>query len=181
MWTLQLRIWKKRRTNSYNSACKGGKMCESCKVNFPKKNPKIGCDLVVIHKERYTRPNFHRFGKRGEPILTTQFGRKFYCVKKECSWNEIPIYWKGRFFMWISLSAKLLLGHDEYLKYELCPPPICNPCPNLKSLLHRFVIKLAKFLFLAVWLITVGKLCRSSYWMYIYLNSFETILKQNME
>ena len=83
--------------------------------------------------------------------------------------------------MWIPLSVKLLLGHDECLKYELCSPPTCNPCPNLKSLFPQFVIKLAKFLFLAVWLTSVGKLCRSSYCMYIYLNSYETILKQNME
>ena len=63
--------------------CKRAKSCELCKVDFPKKNPKIGSDLVVVHKERYMRPNFDSFGKRGEPILTTQIGRKFYCTKKE--------------------------------------------------------------------------------------------------
>ena len=64
--------------------CKRAKRCESCKVDFPKKNPKIGSDLVVVHKERYMRPNFDSFGKRGEPIFTTQLGRKFYCAKKKC-------------------------------------------------------------------------------------------------
>ena len=48
------------------------KCYESYKVDFPKKNSKIGCDLVVVHKERCMRPNFDSFGKRGELILTTQ-------------------------------------------------------------------------------------------------------------
>ena len=48
------------------------KCYESCKVDFPKKNSKIGSDLVVVHKERCMRPNFDSFGKRGELILTTQ-------------------------------------------------------------------------------------------------------------
>ena len=38
-----------------------------------------------------------------------------------------------------------------------------------------------KFLFLAVLLNLVGKLCRLSYCMYISLNSSKTILKENME
>ena len=64
--------------------CKRVNRCESCKVDFPEENPKIDSDLVVVHKERYMRPNFDSFGKRGEPFLTTQLGRKFYCVKKKC-------------------------------------------------------------------------------------------------
>ena len=43
--------------------CKTAKRCESCKVDFPKENPKIGSNLVVVHKERYMRPNFDSFGK----------------------------------------------------------------------------------------------------------------------
>ena len=39
---------------------------QSC---FSKENPKIGSDLVVVHKERYMRPNFNSFGKRGEVLL----------------------------------------------------------------------------------------------------------------
>ena len=65
--------------------CKREKTCESCKVDFPKDNPKIGSDLVVVYKERYMRPNFDSFGKRGELILTTQLGRKFYCAKRSAS------------------------------------------------------------------------------------------------
>ena len=64
--------------------CKRAKRCESCKVDFPKENPKIGSNLVVVHKERYMPPNFDSFGKRGEPILPTQLERKFYCGKKKC-------------------------------------------------------------------------------------------------
>ena len=63
--------------------CKRAKRCESCKVDFPKENPKIGSNLVVVHKERYTRLNFNRFGKKGEPILTTQPVRKG-STKREC-------------------------------------------------------------------------------------------------
>ena len=37
--------------------CKRAKRCESCKVDFPKENPKIGSDLVMVHKESYMRPS----------------------------------------------------------------------------------------------------------------------------
>ena len=33
------------------SECKRTKWCESCKVDFPNENPKIGSDLVVVQKE----------------------------------------------------------------------------------------------------------------------------------
>ena len=61
--------------------CKRAKMCESCKVDFPKENQKIGSNLVAVHKKRCMRPNVDSFGKRGEPISTTQLERKFYCVE----------------------------------------------------------------------------------------------------
>ena len=99
--------------------CKRAKRCESCKVDFPKENPKIGSDFVVVQKERYMRPNFDSFGKRGEPILTTQLGRKFYCAKKKCLLKRHPYFWKGRLFMWRSVSLKLSPGHFEYLKKGL--------------------------------------------------------------
>ena len=44
-------------------------------MDFPKQNPKIGSDLIVY--ERIFVQNFDRFGKRREPILTIQLGRKF--------------------------------------------------------------------------------------------------------
>ena len=75
--------------------CKRLKRCESCKVDFSKENPQIGSDLVVLHKERYMCLNFDRF-KRGEPILMTQIGRKFYYAKKKCLWKQHPYFWKGR-------------------------------------------------------------------------------------
>ena len=53
------------------------------KKNFPKENPKIDSDLVLVHKERYIRPNFDSFGKKGEPILMTQLGRKFCYANKK--------------------------------------------------------------------------------------------------
>ena len=76
--------------------CKRPKRCESCKGDFSKENPKIGSDLVVVHKEKYVCLNFDRFGKRGEPILMTQLGRKFYYAKKKCLWKQHPYFWKGR-------------------------------------------------------------------------------------
>ena len=91
----------------------------SCKVDFPKKNPKIGNDLVLVHNERYMRLNVDSFGKRGELILTTQLGRKFYCTKKKCLSKRHPYFWKGRLFMWRSVSLKLSPGHFEYLKKGL--------------------------------------------------------------
>ena len=96
--------------------CKRAKRCESCKVNFPKKNPKIGSDLVVVHKERYMHPHFDSFGKRGESILTTELGRKFYCAKKKCLLKRHPYFWEGRLFLSRSVSSKLSPGHFEYLK-----------------------------------------------------------------
>ena len=69
--------------------CKTAKRCESCNVDFPKENPKIGSDLVLAHKERYLRPNFDSFGKKGEPMLTTQLRRKL---------KRHSYFWKGRLF-----------------------------------------------------------------------------------
>ena len=69
---------------------KRAKRCESCKVDFPKENPKIGSDLVVVHKERYMPANFDSFGEREEPILMTQLERKFYCAKKKCLLKRHP-------------------------------------------------------------------------------------------
>ena len=59
------------------------------------------------------------FGKRGELILITQLGRKFDCAKKECPLKRHPYFWKGRLFMWRSVSSKLSPGHTEYLKHGL--------------------------------------------------------------
>ena len=56
---------------------------DTMKKNFPTGNPKIDSDLVVVHKERYIRPNVDSFGKKGEPVLMIQLGRKFCCAKKE--------------------------------------------------------------------------------------------------
>ena len=61
------------------------KRCESCKVDFSKENPKIGSNLVVVLKARYMRPNLDRFEKRGEPILTTQLGKKFAMLNRSAS------------------------------------------------------------------------------------------------
>ena len=72
--------------------CKRAKTWESCKVDFPKENSEIGSDLVVVHKKRYMRPNVDGFGKRGEPIFTTQLERKFYCVKKKCLLKRHPYF-----------------------------------------------------------------------------------------
>ena len=96
--------------------CKTAKGCKSCKVDFPKENPKIGSDSVAVHKERYMRPNFDSLGKRGEPILTTQLGRRFCCAKKKCLLKRHLYFWKGRLLMWRSASFKLSPGHLEHLK-----------------------------------------------------------------
>ena len=44
--------------------CERAKSCKSCKLAFPRKNPKCGYDLAVVHKERYERPNISESGKR---------------------------------------------------------------------------------------------------------------------
>ena len=79
--------------------CERAKRCEPCKVDFLKENPKIKSDLVVVHKEKYMRSNFNRFGKRGELILTTQLGRKFYRAKKDYLLKRHSYFWKGRLFI----------------------------------------------------------------------------------
>ena len=71
-------IWLMRKNST-------AKSCESCKLAFPRKNPKWGYDLVVVHKERYERPNIGESGKRFSPIITNQLGRKLHCVKKTVS------------------------------------------------------------------------------------------------
>ena len=77
---------------------------------FSKENPKIGNDLVVVHKERYMRPNFNSFGKRGE----------VYCAKKKCRLKRHPYFWEGRFFIWRSVSLKLSPGHLKYgLQFDM--------------------------------------------------------------
>ena len=69
-----------------NVDCKRAKRCESCLMEFPKHNPKQGSDLLVVHRERYMRPNTNSVGKKLKPILTIQLGRKFYCAKKNPVW-----------------------------------------------------------------------------------------------
>ena len=99
--------------HTLDDECKRAKMCESSKVDFPKENQKIGSNLVVVHQKRCMRPNVDSFGKRGEPISTTQLERKFYCVE------TTSYFWKDRLFMWRSVSLKLSPGHFEYLKKGL--------------------------------------------------------------
>ena len=102
---LELDVEKKREFSEYwrneenfyvhhilDDECKRAKTWESCKVDFPKENSEIGSDLVVVHKKRYMRPNVDGFGKRGEPIFTTQLERKFYCVKKKCLLKRHPYF-----------------------------------------------------------------------------------------
>ena len=55
------------------------------RLNFPKKNPNIGSDLVVIQKERYMRPNFHRFGKEENQFLRLNFKESFIVPKRSAS------------------------------------------------------------------------------------------------
>ena len=71
---------------------KRAKRCESCKADFPKEGPKIGSDLVVVHKGRYMRPNFDSFGKREEPIFLTQLGRKVLLCQKEVSFETTSLF-----------------------------------------------------------------------------------------
>ena len=99
--------------------CKRVNRCESCKVDFPEENPKIDSDLVVVHKESYMRPNFDSFGKRGEPILTTQLGRKFYCAKKKCLFLTTSLLLERQIVYVETVSLKLSPGHFEYLKEGL--------------------------------------------------------------
>ena len=65
------------------------------------------------------RPNFDRFGKIGELILTTQLEREFYCAKKEYLLKQHLYFWKDRLFMWRKVRLKLSPGHFQYLKHRL--------------------------------------------------------------
>ena len=67
--------------------CKRAKRCESCKVDFPKENPKIGSDLVVMHKGRYMCPNFDSFRKRRKEnrFLRLNLGESFIVPKRTAS------------------------------------------------------------------------------------------------
>ena len=61
-----------------------------------------------------------------------------------------------------------------------------HPVFSLLGTLHKIIIfylfnSAEICLFLAVLLSSVGKLCRLSFFMYIFQNSSKTILKQNME
>ena len=126
---LELDVEKKREFSEYwrneeiyyvhhilDDECKRAKTCESCKVDFPKKNPKIGSNLVAVHKKRYMRLNVDSFGKRGEPISTTQLERKFYCVETTSLLLERQIvcveissygtYFLEKFPIWRYLSPK---------------------------------------------------------------------------
>ena len=95
------------------------KPCGSSKLPFPRKNPKCGYDLVVVHKERYERPNISESGKRLSPIITNQLGRKFYCEKKDSLLKRHPYFWKGMLFMRKDVSVKLSTKHFQHLKEKL--------------------------------------------------------------
>ena len=99
--------------------CERAKSCESFKLPFPRKKPKFGYDLVVVHKERYERPNRSECGKRLFPIITNQLGRKFYCAKKDCLLKRHPYFWKGMLFMRKDVSGKLSTKHFQHLKEKL--------------------------------------------------------------
>ena len=73
----------------------------------------------MVHKESYMRPNFDSFGKRGEPILTTQLGRKFYCAKKKCLFLTTSLLLERQIVYVETVSLKLSPGHFEYLKEGL--------------------------------------------------------------
>ena len=95
------------------------KYCESCKLAFPRKNPKCGYDLVVAHKERYQKPNISQSGKRLSPIITDQLGRKFYCVKNDCLLKRHSYFWKGMLFMRKHVSVKLPNKYFQHQKEQI--------------------------------------------------------------
>ena len=88
-------------------------------ISFPKKKPKCGYDLAVVHKERCRRPNISESGKRLSPVITNQLGRKSYCVKKDCLLKRYPYFWKGMLFMRKDVSVKLSTKHFQHLKEQL--------------------------------------------------------------
>ena len=102
-----------------NVDCKRAKRCESCLMEFPKHNPKQGSDLLVVHRERYMRPNTNSVGKKLKPILTRQLGRKFYCAKKSCLVQRHPHFWKGLLRMKKSVSRMMSPTHMKMLSERL--------------------------------------------------------------
>ena len=61
---------------SSDTECKRAKRCESGSIEFPRRNPKMGSDLVIVHKESYMRPDVSGDGKRRQ-VLTSRLGRNF--------------------------------------------------------------------------------------------------------
>ena len=51
--------------STLNDEFKRAKRCESRKIDYPEENPKIGSDLVVVHKERYLSPGHFEYLKKG--------------------------------------------------------------------------------------------------------------------
>ena len=101
-----------------DAECKRAKRCESCLIDFPKGISKAGNDLLIIHKERYMRPDIGDDGKRRQ-VLTSQLGRKFYCPKKDCLLKRHPHFWKGILLMKHEVSTNLSPAHFEFLKKNL--------------------------------------------------------------
>ena len=56
---------------------------DTMKKNFPKENPKVDSDLVVVHKERYIPPNFDSFGKKRRTDSYDSTWKKVLLCQKE--------------------------------------------------------------------------------------------------
>ena len=100
--------------------CKRAQRCETCQVKFSE-NPIVASNIVIVHRERYLRPNMAENGQYGDSILTNQLGRKFYCINKRCLLSRRPYFWKGLLKMSTCTASKLNQTLKLKVKYIFAP------------------------------------------------------------
>ena len=99
-----------------NPECDRGRSCISCKLAFPKNNPVVpDGQLVIMHKERYKKPINDSAGKFIRMTVTNHFGRKFYCINKECLLRRHPYFWRGMLVVKNATRRRLSSPHNFFL------------------------------------------------------------------
>ena len=104
----------------HDKYCVNAKVCVTCNITFSKRNPvKFSGEIIIVHKERYMRPQVTN-GKK-DYVLTGPYhlDRKYYCAKKDCLVKRHPYFWKGLLDIPTGRSDLLQSGHLKYLFDEL--------------------------------------------------------------
>ena len=91
---------------------------DTMKKNFPKENPKVDSDLVVVHKERYIPPNFDSFGKKRRTDSYDSTWKKVLLCQKEVPLETTSLFLERQIVYVEIASLTLSSGHFEYLKKD---------------------------------------------------------------